>query len=126
MPARGSMMVIDEPAVGHLEVLDPVTAGPEVAPLPAVQGLVDALPGPGDLLDGRVADGVDPHLKPGQVRAVEELGQLVVDEVAGAGPPVVGERLGEPRRPGPDRPVNGEVASDPAQAEVQNPADVGG
>ena len=94
-------------------MLDPVTAGPEVATLPTIQGLVDALPRPGDLLDGRVADGMDAYLEPGEVRAVEELRELVVTEIAGPAPLVVGERLEQPRRPGPDRPVDREVAPDP-------------
>jgi hypothetical protein len=66
----------------HLEMLDAVAAGPEVTPLPGVERLIDALPCPHHLLDGGVADRVDPHLQAREMTVVEVLRELVVAEVA--------------------------------------------
>jgi hypothetical protein len=106
-------------------VLDPVPSGPEVPPLPGIEGVVDPLPGGEHLVDGPVSDRVDTDLQTRHVPAVEELRELVIGDVPHAGASI-GVGLGQPRRSGADRAVDRQIAADRAEAVADGHSQVGG
>ena len=97
---------------------------PEVPPFAGVERLVDALPHRQHLVDRAVADRVNADLQPCGMPSVEELGQLVVVEVAGARTALAVGGV-QPRGTGTDRTVDRQVA-DRRQAVVDGHAEIGG